>query len=203
MWTPSEKKFLRSLNTPDKIQTHLDQLIYNPENSALSPRYVMLTNEGHCLEGCLLAAAALEFQGHKPLIVDFRAYKDDDHVITVYKTKTGWGSISKSNTTLLAGREPFYKTIHELVMSYFSFYFNVAGNLSLYAYSDPINLNRYNHWNWRTTENNLEDMGRAFCDEIHYELASIGQLKKLAKVKDRVKDACFLGADPDGLYQVD
>lgn len=203
MWTPSEKKFLRSLNTADKIQTHLDQLIYNPENSALSPRYVMLTNEGHCFEGCLLAAAALEVQGHKPLILDFRAYKDDDHVIAVYKTKTGWGSISKSNTTLLAGREPFYKTIHELVMSYFSFYFNVAGNLSLYAYSDPINLNRYNHWDWRTTENNLEDMGREFTDEVHYELASIGQLKKLAKVKNRLIDACFLGADPNGLYQVD
>ncbi len=203
MWTPSEKKFLGSLNSPDKIQTHLDQLIYNPQNSAYSPRYVMLTNEGHCFEGCLLAAAALEFHGHKPLIVDFRAYKDDDHVITVYKTKTGWGSISKSNTTLLSGRSPFYKTIHELVMSYFNFYFNVAGNFSLYAYTDPINLNRYNHWNWRTTENNLENMGRAFCDEIHYELATIGQLKKLAKVKERVKDACFLGAVPDGLYQVD
>lgn len=203
MWTPIEKKFLRSLNTPDKIQIFLDQLTYNPENSVLSPRYVMLTNEGHCLEGCLLAAAALELQGVKPLMVDLRAYKDDDHVITVYKTKTGWGSISKSNTTLLAGREPFYRSIHELVMSYFSFYFNVAGNLSLYAYSEPINLNRYNHWDWRTTESNLEEMGLAFCDEIHYELASIGQLKKLSKVKDRVKDACFLGADPDGLYKVD
>ncbi len=203
MWTPTEKKFLRSLNTPDKIQTHLDELIYNPENAASSPRYVMLTNEGHCLEGCLLAAAALELQGHKPLIVDLRAYKDDDHVLTVYKTKTGWGSISKSNTTLLSGREPFYKNIHELVMSYFNFYFNVAGQLSLYAYSEPINLNRYNLWNWRTTEDNLEDMGIAFCDEVHYELASIAQLKKLAKVKDRLKEACFLGADPDGLYKVD
>ena len=203
MWTPSEKKFLLSLNTPDKIQTYLDQLVYNPTNSAFSPRYVMMTNEGHCFEGCLLAAAALEIQGHRPLIVDFRAYKDDDHVITVYKTKTGWGSISKSNTTLLAGREPFYKTIRELVMSYFSFYFNVQGKLSLYAYSNPINLNSYNHWDWRTTDHDLEGMGRAFCDEVHYELASIQKLKKLPKVKSRVVDACFLGADPDGLYQVD
>lgn len=203
MWTPTEKKFLRSLSTADKIQTHLDQLVYNPENAAFSPRYVMLTNEGHCLEGCLLAAAALEVQGHRPLIVDLRGYKDDDHVLCVYKTKTGWGSISKSNTTLLAGREPVYKSVRELVMSYFSFYFNVAGNLSLYAYSDPINLNRYNHWNWRTTENNLEEMGRSFCDEIHYEIVSLSQLKKMPKVKNRLVDACFLGADPAGLYPVD
>jgi hypothetical protein len=202
MWTPSEKKLLKALNTPEKIQKYLDQLVYNPDNSAVSPRYVMLTNEGHCFEGCLMAAAALEFHGHKPLMVDLRAHKDDDHVICVYKTKTGWGSISKSNTTLLAGREPYFRTIRELVMSYFNFYFNVSGHLSLYAYSDPINLNRYNHWNWRTTDLNLEEMGRSFCDVVHFELLSLSQLTKLPKVKNLLKDACFLGADPKGLYPV-
>ena len=203
MWTPTEKKLLLELNTPSKIQSYLDQLVYNPENSAFSPRYVMLTNEGHCFEGCLLAAAALEFQGHKPLIVDLRAHKDDDHVICVYKTSTGWGSISKSNTTLLGGRRAVYRSIRELVMSYFDFYFNIKGHLSLYAYSDPINLNKYNYWGWRTSDLNLEEMGRSFCDVIHYELISIPQLVKLPKVKDLLKDASFLGADPKGLYQVD
>lgn len=202
MWTSSEKKILQRLSTPVKIQRYLDQLNYNIENSAFSVRYVMLTNEGHCLEGCLLAAAALEYHGHKPLMVDLRAYKDDDHVICVYKTRTGWGSLSKSNTTLLAGREPVFKTIHELVMSYFNFYFNVKGQLSLYAYSNPINLNRYNHWNWRTTADNLEEMGRSFCDETHYEILSISQLARLPKVKDLIKDACFLGANPKGLYPI-
>lgn len=202
MWTPGERKFLKSLNTSDKIQEYVDCLIYNPVNAALSPRYVMMTGDGHCLEACLLAAAALELQGHPPLLVDLRAYRDDDHVLCVYKTKTGWGSISKSNTTLLGGRPPYFKTIHELVMSYFPFYFNVSGQPSLYAYSDPINLNRYNDWDWRTTDENLEELGKSLNDVVHFELASMRELSKMPKVKPLLKDACFLGADPEGLYKI-
>ena len=202
MWTPSEKKLFRSINTPEKIQDFVDQLTYNPENSAFSPRYVMITNEGHCLEGCLFAAAALEFHGHKPLLVDLVAHNDDDHVITVFKTKTGWGSIAKSNTTLLRGRPPFFQNIRELVMSYFPFYFNTAGKLSLYAYSNPIDLNRFNKWNWRWTENNLEDMGREFSDLKHFELATQRELNHSSPVHSLLNDACFLGADPSGLYKI-
>ncbi len=100
MWTPSEKKYLQKLNTPDKIQHHLDDLIYNPVDDALSPRYVMLTGDGHCLEGGLLAACALEMQGHQPLMVDLQAEDDDHHVLRWIKsgryplmetgTGTGW-----------------------------------------------------------------------------------------------------------------
>lgn len=202
MWTPAEKKFLRSLNSPDKIQDYVDNLTYNPQNSAFSPRYIMITGEGHCLEGCLFAAAALEVQGHPPLLVDLLGHNDDDHVICVYRGERGWGSIAKSNTTLLRGRPPFFKDIRELVMSYFPFYFNVSGKLSLYAYSNPINLNRYNSWNWRWTENNLEDMGRTFSDLVHFELATQKELNKSAKVHSLLNDACFLGADQSGLYKV-
>ncbi len=200
MWTPSEKKFLKSLSNPEKIQRHLDQMAYNTVNAAISPRYVMMTNDGHCLEGGLLAAAALELQGHKPMMVDLVAERDDHHVITVYKGKHGWGSLSKSNTTLLRGRDPVFKNIHELVMSYFEFYFNVKGEKSLYSYSNPIDLNRYNHWEWRTTDNDLDPMGQSFCDEDHFEIMSIRELRKLPKVSKHVFDACFMGANPDGLY---
>lgn len=200
MWTPGEKKFFKKLNTPEKIQAHLDQLAYNTVNAACSPRYVMMTNDGHCLEGGLLAAAALELLGHKPLMVDLQADRDDHHVITVYKTKYGWGSLSKSNTTLLRGREPVYKNIHELVMSYFDFYFNTKGQKSLYAYTDPINLNHYNHFNWRTTDNDLDLMGQSFCAETHFEIMPLKKLHALPKVSKSLIDACFLGANPDGLY---
>lgn len=201
MWTSSERRFLRSLNTPLKIQDYLDSLIYNPVNAAASPRYIMMTGDGHCFEGGLLAAAALEFQGHKPLMVDLIGYNDDHHVITVYKTSTGWGSLAKSNTTLLRGRSPFYRSVRELVMSYFDLYFNTKGQLSLYAYSDPINLNRYNHWNWRTSDENLEPMGMSFNELPHFELATQRELRNFPKVKQHLIDACFLGADQSGLYQ--
>lgn len=200
-WDKSEEKFLRSLNTPKKIQNYLDSLIYNPTDHCSSPRYVMITGEGHCLEGGLLAAAALELQGHKPLMIDLVAERDDHHVITIYKTSSGWGSFSKSNTTLLRGRSPVYRTVRELVMSYFDFYFNTDGELSLYSYSDPINLNRFNHWDWRTSDNDLMEMGMSFCDLTHFEITSLHHLKKLPKVSETLKSACFLGANPDGLYK--
>src|SRR4051794_20254222 len=121
-WTPEERRFLRSLRTPAKIQEYMEKLVYNPTDHCFSVRYTMITGEGHCLEGGLLAAAALELQGFQPMMVDLAAHNDDHHVITVYKAKTGWGSISKSNTALLGGRQPYYKSVRELVMSYFDFY---------------------------------------------------------------------------------
>jgi hypothetical protein len=200
-WTPSERRFLRALNSPDKIQDYLHTLIYNPTDHASSPRWVMITGEGHCFEGGLIAAAALEMQGLKPLMVDLVAEDDDHHVLTVYKTSTGWGSLSKSNTTLLAGRAPFYKNVRELVMSYFDFYFNTKGKRSLYAYSDPINLNQFNHWQWRTTDEDLMNLGISFCDLTHYELISQKALRLLPPVSRKLTDACFLGADQSGLYK--
>ena len=201
MWTPSERRFLRSLNTPHRIQNFLDELDYNPIDDAASPRYILLTRDAHCLEGGLLAAAALEFQGLRPLMVSLQAENDDHHVITVYRGLNGWGSISKSNTTLLRGRDPIYKSIRELVMSYFEFYFNLKGQKSLYAYSDPIDLNKYNSWGWRTTDDNLVELGKSFNDIDHFELIGQKELKRLPKVKKSLIDACFLGANQDGLYQ--
>lgn len=192
MWTASEKKFLLSLNTPAKIQNYLDSLDYNSAEEAASPRYTMMSGDCHCFEGCLIAAAAMELQGYPPLLVDLVARDDDDHLIMVYKTKTGWGSISKSSTSVLRGRRPYYKTIRELVMSYFDFYFNPEGFHSLYAYSDPINLNRYNNWNWRTSDFDLSDLGRSFNDLVHYELVDLKELKKLPKVNPILIDACYL-----------
>lgn len=191
IWTPEERRLLRSLNTFEKIQAQVNQLVYNPTNHASSPRWVMITNEGHCFEGGLLAAAALEFHGFKPLMIDLMAEDDDHHVLTVFKTKSGWGSISKSNTTLLAGRDPFYRSPRELVMSYFDFYFNTKGKKSLYAYSDPINLNRFNSWEWRTTDNDLMEMGMAFSDLKHHKILSIKDLKRLPRAPQKLMDACF------------
>lgn len=200
-WTQHERRLLRKLNTPAKIQAHVDQLIYNPTDHASSPRWVMITGEGHCFEGGLFAAAALEMHGLKPLMVDLVAINDDHHVLTVFKTETGWGSIAKSNTTLLAGRHPFYQNVRELVMSYFDFYFNTKRQLALYSYSNPINLNRFNQWNWRTSDDDLMEMGMSFNDLTHYELISMKKLKALPPVPKKLLDACILGSDPSGLYQ--
>ena len=195
MWTPSEKKFLQSLKTPLKLQSYLDGLVYNTQDSALSPRYVMMSKDAHCLEGGLLAAAVIELWGYKPLMVSLQAEDDDHHVITVYKGKKGWGSFSKSNTTLLRGRDPVYASVRELVMSYFDFYFNLKGQKSLYAYSLPINLNHYNHWNWRTSDEDLNNLGKSFNDVVHYEILTQKELKALPKVNQLIRKASYLSAN--------
>jgi hypothetical protein len=202
MWTSSEIKFFKSLKTPEKIQHFIDNLIYNPMDDALSVRYVLHSGDAHCFEGGLLAAAALEFQGFPPLMVSFMAHNDDDHVITVYKSRHGWGSIAKSNTTLLRGRDPVYSSIRELVMSYFDAYVTSKGGYkSLYAFSNPINLNRFNKWGWRWGDNNLVDMGRSFNDLKHYEIMPIRQLVRLPRATKSLMNALLLGADPNGLYK--
>lgn len=201
MWTPSEKKFLKSINTPEKIQRYLDSLEYNSNDAAASARFVLMSEDAHCLEGGFVAASALELQGHPPLMVSLQGYNDDHHVIVIYRGKHGLGSISKSNTTLLRGRDPVYQSVRELVMSYFDFYFNYKGEKALYAYSMPINLNRFKNWNWRTGDENMVELGMAFSDLIHYEILSQRELSKLPKASPGVKKACFLDSRMDGLYQ--
>jgi len=201
MWTSEEKSFLQSLNTPEKIQLYLNSLEYNPVNSSLSARYVLMSGDAHCLEGGFVALAALELQGHKPLMVSLLGHHDDHHVIAVYKGKNGWGSVSKSNTTLLRGRDPVYRDIRELVMSYFDFYFNLKGEKALYAYSNPINLNHFKEWDWRRGEEDLVGLGESFCDITHYEIVSQNELKKLPLATKLIQDACFLGADVSGFYK--
>jgi hypothetical protein len=195
VWTKEERNFFKSLSRPDKIQSYLDSLIYNPEDASLSPRYVLLSGDGHCLEGALLAAAALEFHGHPPLVVDLQSLSfDDPHVIAVYQYKSRWGSIAKSNTSLLAGRSPVYGSIRELVLSYFDFYFDHSGKKSLMAYSNPINLNDYNNQNWRTSDEDLMDLGISFNNYPHKKILTSKEMISLSRASERVRDACFLGS---------
>lgn len=191
MWTSDEKKFLKTLNTPGKIQHYLNSLEYNSANDATSARYVLMSGDGHCLEGAFVALSALEIQGYKPLLVSLLGHNDDHHVIAVYKGKLGWGSLSKSNTTLLRGRDPVYRDIRELVMSYFDFYFNLNGEKSLYSYSNPVNLNRFKHWNWRTGDENLVQLGKDLSVLTHYEIIPRKELKKLPRATKLLQDACF------------
>ena len=156
--SPGEFRFLRSLSTPHKIQKHLDDLPYNKEHdgeTCRSPRRVMRDATAHCFEGALFAAAALRANGRKPLILDLESVRDDDHVIGVYRDYNCWGSIAKSNYSGLRFREPVYRTLRELAMSYFEDYFNIAGEKTLRAYSRPINLARYDRIQWMTAEEDL------------------------------------------------
>ena len=200
-WTKEEIKFLKTLSDPDKIQGFLDSIEYNPVYECRSPRYVIKKRSAHCFEGALFAAAALQFNGYKPLIVDLKAFNDDDHVITVFKEDGHWGAVAKSNFTSLRYREPVYRSLRELVMSYFDFYFNLDGDKSLRSYSLPLDLTIYNSRNWATTDEDLEFIGDKLELLRHYPVVSQKMIKNLKRASELMMKAGMLGSNAEGLFK--
>jgi len=200
-WTKDEIKFLETLNNPDKIQGFLDSIDYNPVYECRSPRYVMKKRSAHCFEGALFAAAVMQFNGTTPLIVDMKAYNDDDHVIAVFKVNGHWGAVAKSNFTSLRFREPVYRSIRELIMSYFDFFFNTAGDKSLRSYSLPLNLKKYDSINWATTDDDLEFIGDKLESMKHYPIVNNTMIKQLSKASDTVLQAGLMGSNAEGLFK--
>lgn len=150
--------FRRRLDTPAKIQRFLDEIPYNTEadeETFRSPRRVLADRTANCIEGAVLAAAALRVQGDPPLIMDLTAVRDEDHVIAVFRRRGLWGAIATSKFTGLRYREPVYRTVRELGMSYFEQYFNLAGERTLRGYGRPVNLARFDRTHWMTSAKDL------------------------------------------------
>src|SRR5579862_4669300 len=140
--SPKDLRTLRALKTPAKIQKFIDAIEYQYADTAGSPQRVLRERKGHCLEGALLAAAALRVNGYPPLLMDLEAVRDDDHVVALYRERGLWGGIAKSNFAGLRFRAPIYRTLRELAVSYFEHYYNLRGERTLRAYSRPVNLKR-------------------------------------------------------------
>jgi hypothetical protein len=200
-WTKDEITFLNSMSDPDKIQGFLDSVDYNPVYECRSPRWVIKKKSAHCFEGALFAAAALEFNGYQPIIVDLKAFNDDDHVIAIFKEDGYWGAVAKSNFTTLRYREPVYRSLRELVMSYFDFYFNIDGDKSLRSYSVPLNLTVYDQRNWKTTDEDLEYIGDKLEQLRHYPVVDDRMIKKLKRASDIMLQAGMLGSNEKGLFK--
>jgi hypothetical protein len=191
---------MHKFRSPSEIQRFLNELKYRVEGGARSPLVVEQTGKANCFDGAVFAAAALETLGFPPLIVDMEAKNDDDHVIAVYYSG-GWGAIAKSNTTLLRSREPVYRSLRELVMSYFDCYFNIHGYKSLRNYSAPVNLRRFDFLEWRTTGEWLEAVQNQLYRVRHYPLLTRQMERRLVKAEPIIMRACFLNANKKGLYK--
>jgi hypothetical protein len=181
----SETKLFRKLNSPKKIQSYLNGLKFNFEKhgeTCFSPRLVIKNKTAHCMEGAMLAAAALEFHGARPLVLDLRSIDTDfHHVVAVFKQFGCFGAISKTNHAVLRYREPIYKTVRELALSYFHEYFLKSGKKTLREYSEPFDLNYFDKFNWRTLEKNLFQIPRHLDKIKHYKILSKAQIKNLRK----------------------
>ena len=192
-----ENPQLRRLNTPAKVQSFLDrEIVYNTEPhgpTCYSPRTVLDRRVAHCMEGALLAAAALRQQGHPPLIVDLEATRDTDHVLAVFREHGCWGAVAKSNFSGLRFREPVYRTIRELAMSYFEHYFNLRREKTLRAYSRPVNLRRFDGLDWMTTSAQLWDIPSYLCEIRHMPLLPPEAVPRLNRMDARLFSAGCLG----------
>ena len=195
--TRKELSLLRRLHTPEKVQRYLDEEIaYNKEKdgeTCRSPRRVLRDMTGHCFEGALLAAAALRVNGHPPLVVDLEAVRDDDHILAVFKLRGGWGAIGKSNYSGLRYREPVYRTVRELVMTYFEHYYNLRKEKSLRRYSRPLDLERFDSIGWMTAEEDLWALNDYLLTIKHYSVLSPEMQRNLSKVDRRLFDAGKVG----------
>jgi hypothetical protein len=192
-----ETRILKALKTPEKIQRFLDHdVAYNKEpdgDTIRSPRRVLRDKVAHCLEGALLAAAALRVQGFPPSLLDLEAVHDDDHVLAIFRQHGHWGAIAKSNFSGLRFREPVYRNLRELVMSYFEHYFNLSREKTLRNYSRPVNLSRFDRVGWMTAEDDLWVINDHLAGIPHVPLLRNGTRRRLSQVDDRLFAAGLAG----------
>jgi len=192
-FTPAELRKLRSLKNPYGIQRFLDNMPYHLADTSWSPRIVLRENTSHCFEGAMLAATALRVNGYPPLILDLEAEHDTDHVIAIYKERGLWGAIAKSNYTGCRYREPVYRSLRELALSYFDVYFNLRRERSLRTFSTPVNLTRFDRRNWMTTDDPLWFIAEYLFTVRHYRLFPAAVAKALHCLDDRSFRAGCLG----------
>lgn len=194
-----ERKLLDGLDTPTKIQAYLDATPYSTEPIYRAPLTVMRDRKAHCFDGATFAAMALDRIGHAPRLLDMLPWDDDDHVLAIYKRGARFGSIAKSNFTGLRGREPVYRDLRELLMSYFEPFFNLAKNRTLRGYTRPISLLRYDRAGWTHRDGTMDLLAKGLDDAPKVRLFSPAEVRAFTKVDELTVRSNLWAADPKGL----
>jgi hypothetical protein len=204
IFTPEELAVFSTLDAPIKIQTFLDEIPYSEDEIYRCPRQVIRDRKAHCFDGALFAAAALRVIGYPPIVMDLLPMpgRDDDHMLALYKADRHWGAIAKSNFVGLRYREPIFRSLRELVLSYFEDFFNVAGEKTLRAYTAPLNLQVYDRLNWMVSEVSMEGIVHRLDKQRQFTILTPRMEAALALVDKRFYQAGLLGANWDGLYKL-
>jgi hypothetical protein len=158
-FTAAEWRLLQRLNTPAKVQRYFSSLPYNWERDGetmRSFRSLVRKNEAHCLEAAVGAAVILEQHGYPPLLLDLESVDLLDHVIFVFKEDGSWGSIARSRDIGLHGRKPVYRSLRDLVWSYFDPYVDFTGRIKGYGRTSLSELGNYD---WRFSARNMSKIG--------------------------------------------
>jgi hypothetical protein len=197
-----EIRIFSKLDRPIKIQEFLDRLSYSPEERYRSPRNVLRDRMAHCFDGAMFAAAALRRIGYPPLVLDMIPNdRDDDHLLALFRRNGLWGAVAKSNYVGLRYRDPVYRSLRELVMSYFEQFFNVLGEKTLRGYTVTLNLAAFDHLSWMVRDEPLDLIANRLDRLRRFRVVTPGMAKRLEKVDRRTYKAGMLYAKPEGLYR--
>lgn len=201
--TPDERASLDALTSPAAIQAYLDATPYSTEERDRCPLNVLRDRVAHCLDGGLFAAMALRRLGYPPRIVDLLPEPglDDDHVLAIFRQNQCFGAVAKSNFVGLRYREPVYRSLRELVMSYFEVYFNVDGLKTLRGYTAPFDLAQLDHLGWMWDDAGVAQVMPAVLAGPRHSVVGTKALAGLQRVDDLSYRAGMLGTDPAGLYK--
>jgi len=198
----SERRMIAQLTNPRKIQDFLDRLPYSIESIYRCPLRVLREHTAHCLDAALFGASALRRLGYPPLVLNMPAIvEDDDHLLALYKRDGHWGAVAKSNFVGLRFREPIYRNLRELVMSYFEQFYSVERKKTLRSYTVPLNLEAFDKLNWMTSDEPLERIGERLDEIRKVPLLTRRMIAGLSLVDDRSYQAILLGANKAGLYK--
>lgn len=201
---PDESATWTQLTTPRKIQDFLDSIAYEPEYFNRCPLRTLRERTGHCFDGALFGAAALRRLGYPPLIVDLlpEPLTDDDHMLAIFQHNGHYGAVAKSNFVGLRYREPVYRSLRELVMSYFEDFFNALGQKTLRGYSVPLNLAAFDALGWEVNDAGADAIEKRTESLRDYRLLTPEMIRTLTPVDPRQLEAGLLGANRDGLFKV-
>lgn len=199
-WSVDELAVLRTLRSPITIQQFLDGIPYSAESRYRSPRSVLRDRKAHCFDGAVFAAAMLRRLGYAPLIVDMQAVRDDDHVIAIFKRNGKIGAVAKSNFVGLRYREPLYRDVRELVMSYFPSFYNMKKEYSLRQFTVPLDLSQYDAQHWEFADEPMEEIGLRLSFIPVTKLMTPSEIRSLHAVDDRTFKAGMVGSIKKGIY---
>jgi hypothetical protein len=192
---------LRGLTSPARVQAFLDSIPYSADKFYRCPRRVIEDRKAHCFDGALFAAAALRYLGYPPLILDMHAVRDDDHLVALFRRNGCWGAVAKSNFVGLRFREPVYRSLREVAMSYFEVFYNLAGEKTLRTYTRPVNLARFDRLNWEAEDDGLDVIARHTDTIPRIRLITPAMARGLSRLDERSRRAGLQGVNRAGLYR--
>ena len=204
--TSAEKELLDRLDRPAKIQAFFNTVTYSDDHFYRCPLRVLRERKGHCFDGALFAAMALRRIGFPPLILEFIPNeRDDDHIIALFKKRGHWGAVAQSNFTGLRYRDPVFRSLRELVMSYWGDHFNAVGEMTLRGYRGPINLKVFDRLEWMSRNEGLDELADGPNGMNRYRVIPLiteAMAADLDLADERTVRAGLLNANPKGLFEV-